>query len=116
VRPGRSPEFDQANRSFLAAGKPAAPVCHAPGALRHVKTPAGRPLVEGKNVTGFINGEEPDVGLTKVVPFLVEDDLWLVEIQDGGYPALDRTGGTCDTPVHESKSINGLRSGTGESR
>jgi putative intracellular protease/amidase len=61
--------------SFLAAGKPVALVCHAPGALRHVKTPRGKPLVEGKNVTGFTDGEEEDVGLTKVVPFLVEDEL-----------------------------------------
>src|SRR5262245_42941322 len=44
-------------------------------AKRHVKTPAGKPLVAGKNVTGFANGEEADVGLTKVVPFLVEDEL-----------------------------------------
>jgi putative intracellular protease/amidase len=61
--------------SFLAAGKPVALVCHAPGVLRHVKTPAGTPLVEGKNVTGFTNGEEEAVGLTKVVPFLVEEEL-----------------------------------------
>ena len=61
--------------SFLAAGKYIALVCHAPGALRHVKTPQGKPLVEGKSVTGFTNGEEEDVGLTKVVPFLVEDEL-----------------------------------------
>jgi putative intracellular protease/amidase len=43
--------------------------------LRHVTTPAGRPLVEGKKVTGFTNTEEEAVGLTKVVPFLVEDEL-----------------------------------------
>lgn len=61
--------------SFLAANKPVALVCHAPGALRHVKTPEGRPLVEGKKVTGFANSEEEAVGLTKVVPFLVEDEL-----------------------------------------
>lgn len=61
--------------SFLAAGKPVGLVCHAPGALHHVKTPDGRPLVEGRTVTGFTNGEEEDVGLTKVVPFLVEDEL-----------------------------------------
>ena len=46
-----------------------------PGVLRHVKTAAGKPLVEGKKVTGFTDGEEADVGLTKVVPFLVEDEL-----------------------------------------
>ena len=61
--------------SSLAADKPVALVCHAPGALRHVKTPAGRPLVEGKRVTGFTNSEEEGVGLTDVVPFLVEDEL-----------------------------------------
>ena len=61
--------------SFVAAGKPVALVCHAPGALRHVKTPDGKPLVQGKKVTGFTNTEEEAVGLTKVVPFLVEDEL-----------------------------------------
>jgi len=61
--------------AFLAAGKPIALVCHAPGALRHVKTTDGKPLVQGKEVTGFTNGEEETVGLTKVVPFLVEDEM-----------------------------------------
>ncbi|MGR4925697.1 type 1 glutamine amidotransferase domain-containing protein [Bradyrhizobium sp. CAR08] len=61
--------------SFLAAGKTVAVVCHSTGALRHVKTPDGKPLVQGKEVTGFTNGEEEDVGLTKVVPFLVEDEM-----------------------------------------
>jgi putative intracellular protease/amidase len=61
--------------SFLTASKLIGLVCHAPGALRHVNTPQGKPLVEGKNVTGFTDGEEEDAGLTKVVPFLVEDEL-----------------------------------------
>lgn len=61
--------------AFLVANKPVALVCHAPGVLRHVKTPAGKPLVEGKKVTGFTNTEEEAVGLTHVVPFLVEDEL-----------------------------------------
>ncbi|MFZ3483520.1 type 1 glutamine amidotransferase domain-containing protein [Sphingomonas sp. 3-13AW] len=60
---------------FLAAGKPVALVCHAPGVLRHVQTAEGRPLVQGKKVTGFANSEEEAVGLTHVVPFLVEDEL-----------------------------------------
>ena len=60
---------------FLAAGKPIALVCHAPGVLRHVQTAEGRPLVQGKKVTGFANSEEEAVGLTHVVPFLVEDEL-----------------------------------------
>ncbi|HEV2681146.1 MAG TPA: type 1 glutamine amidotransferase domain-containing protein [Rhodanobacter sp.] len=59
----------------VASGKPVALVCHAPGVLRHVKGPDGKPLVNGKAVTGFSNTEEEAVGLTKVVPFLVEDML-----------------------------------------
>ncbi|MFO1036993.1 MAG: type 1 glutamine amidotransferase domain-containing protein [Geminicoccaceae bacterium] len=60
--------------AFWNAGKPVALVCHAPGALRHVQAD-GRPLVEGKRVTGFTNSEEEAVHLTHVVPFLVEDEL-----------------------------------------
>jgi putative intracellular protease/amidase len=59
----------------IAAGKPVAAVCHAPGVLRHVKGADGKLLVAGKSVTGFSNTEEEAVGLTKVVPFLVEDML-----------------------------------------
>ncbi len=62
-------------QSFLAAGKTIALVCHAPGVLRHAKRPDGKPLVEGKKVTGFADSEEAAVGLTDVVPFLVEDEL-----------------------------------------
>ena len=61
--------------SMMAAGKPVAAVCHAPGVLRHARTPQGRSLVEGKKVTGFTNSEEQVVGLTEIVPFLVEDML-----------------------------------------
>src|SRR3954447_14197883 len=60
--------------SFYNSGKPIALVCHSPGVLRHVKY-KGEPLVKGKRVTGFTNGEEEEVQLTKVVPFLVEDEL-----------------------------------------
>jgi len=59
----------------LAAGKPLAAVCHAPGVLRHAKASDGQPLVKGKSVTGFTNTEEDAVGLTDVVPFLVENML-----------------------------------------
>ena len=60
--------------SFYNSGKIIALVCHSPGVLRHV-TYQGAPLVRGKHVTGFTNGEEAEVQLTKVVPFLVEDEL-----------------------------------------
>lgn len=61
--------------ALLAAGKPVAAVCHAPAVLRHAKTSDGTFVVQGKTVTGFTNSEEEAVGLTKVVPFLVEDML-----------------------------------------
>ena len=60
--------------AFYNSGKPIALVCHSPGVLRHVKY-KGAPLVQGKQVTGFTNGEEAEVQLTHVVPFLVEDEL-----------------------------------------
>ena len=60
--------------AFYNSGKPIALVCHSPGVLRHV-TYRGEPLVKGKRVTGFTNGEEAAVHLTDVVPFLVEDEL-----------------------------------------
>lgn len=60
--------------SFYNSGKPIALVCHAPGVLRHVMY-KGEPLVKGKHVTGFTNGEEEEVHATKIVPFLVEDEL-----------------------------------------
>ena len=59
----------------LGAGKPVALVCHAPGVLRHVKAPDGAPLVAGRAVAGFTNTEEAAMGLSEVVPFLVEDEL-----------------------------------------
>ncbi|WOD13884.1 type 1 glutamine amidotransferase domain-containing protein [Paraburkholderia kirstenboschensis] len=61
--------------AMYAAGKPVAAVCHAPGALRHAKLPDGFPLVRNKPVTGFADSEEAAVGLTDVVPFLVEKML-----------------------------------------
>ena len=66
--------------SMAAAGKIVCAVCHAPGALRHVKAANGTPLVQGKNVTGFTNTEEAAVELTDIVPFLVEDML----VKNGG--------------------------------
>ncbi|MEU8706320.1 type 1 glutamine amidotransferase domain-containing protein [Streptomyces sp. NPDC048565] len=61
--------------TVLRTGKPLALVCHAPGVMRHATDPDGSPLVRGRKVTGFTNGEEADAGLTDIVPFLVEDEL-----------------------------------------
>ena len=80
---GHGPMWDLANdgtsialiQNALAAGKPVAAVCHAPAALKNVKNPDGTPLVQGKTVTGFSNSEEDAVGLSDIVPFLLEDTL-----------------------------------------
>jgi putative intracellular protease/amidase len=69
-----SPDSIALLESFYNSGKPIALVCHSPGVLHHV-TYQGAPLVKGKHVTGFTNGEEAAVHLTDVVPFLVEDEL-----------------------------------------
>jgi putative intracellular protease/amidase len=58
-----------------AARKPVGTVCHAAAVLRHARAPDGRPIVCDKKVTGFTNTEEEAIGLTKVVPYLVEDML-----------------------------------------
>ena len=80
---GHGPMWDLANDSdsialiqdALAAEKPVAAVCHAPAALKNVKNADGTPLVKGKTVTGFSNSEEDAVGLSDVVPFMLEDTL-----------------------------------------
>ena len=61
--------------AFDRANKPLALVCHAPGVLIHVCAADGQPLVAGRNVTGFTNSEEAAVGLSAVVPFLIEDEF-----------------------------------------
>ncbi|WP_207062250.1 type 1 glutamine amidotransferase domain-containing protein [Motiliproteus sp. SC1-56] len=61
--------------SFYDAGKPIAAVCHAPAVLLKPRRGDNSPVVMGKAVTGFSNDEEAAVGLSDVVPFLLEDEL-----------------------------------------
>ena len=61
--------------TFASSDRPVGAVCHAPAVFKHPKGADGKPLVSGKTVTGFTNTEEEGAGLTKVVPFLVEDML-----------------------------------------
>jgi putative intracellular protease/amidase len=82
---GHGPMWDLADNptsialieSFYNSGKPVAAVCHSP-AVFHRAAYQGAPLLKGKHVTAFTNGEEADVQLTHVVPFLVEDELMRV--------------------------------------
>ena len=59
----------------MAADRPLAAVCHAPAIFKHTKGPDDRSVISGRRVTGFTNTEEAAVGLTNVVPFLLEDML-----------------------------------------
>lgn len=61
--------------AFAADDRPVGAVCHAPAVFRHTVGTDGKPLVAGRRVTAFSNTEEDAVGLTPVVPFLVEDML-----------------------------------------
>ena len=80
---GHGPMWDMADNAtsialieaFVKADKPVGAVCHAPVALINVRGKDGEYLVKGKRVTGFTNAEEEAVGLTTVVPFLLEDRL-----------------------------------------
>lgn len=79
---GHGPMWDLTNdpisikliEDMYNAGKPVAAVCHGPIVFRQV-TYKGQPIVKGKRVTSFTNDEEEAVQLTKVMPFLVEDEL-----------------------------------------
>ncbi|AXT53078.1 type 1 glutamine amidotransferase domain-containing protein [Aquimarina sp. BL5] len=91
---GHGPLWDLANdkdsikllQSFYESNKPTGLVCHAPAALKNVKTSDGEFLVKGKNVTGFTNSEEAAVQLTDIVPFLVED---MLKNNGGNYSKAD---------------------------
>jgi putative intracellular protease/amidase len=80
---GHGIAFDGPNSRMLAevlteaykAGKVVSAVCHGPCGLVNATNESGKPLVDGKTVTGFSNAEEEAVGKTKVVPFLLEDKL-----------------------------------------
>lgn len=80
---GHGPLWDLAEDSdstrlietFAHSDRPVGAVCHAPAVFKHPKGADGKPMVSGKTVTGFTNTEEEGVGLTDVVPFLVEDML-----------------------------------------
>jgi len=80
---GHGPLWDLANDSDSVAlinaaveqDKVIAAVCHAPAVFRDVEIKPNQNLVGGRQVTGFSNSEEEAVGLTGIVPFLVENML-----------------------------------------
>ncbi|KAL2022914.1 hypothetical protein VTK56DRAFT_4445 [Thermocarpiscus australiensis] len=99
---GHGPMFDlvtdpvsqQLAQEFAAKGKVVAAVCHGPAALVGVKAPGGNGLLlEGRRVTGFSNEEEAQVGLDKVMPFLLEDRLAAAVGSGGKYEKAEQKWG-----------------------
>ena len=80
---GHGPMWDIANNAtsialieaFVKSDKPVGAVCHAPSALINVRGKDDEYLIKSRRVTGFSDAEEEAVGLTAVVPFLLEDRL-----------------------------------------
>jgi putative intracellular protease/amidase len=60
---------------FWLAEKPVSSVCHAPIVLANARDSSGESIVKDREVTGFTNSEENGVGLTEIVPMLVEDTM-----------------------------------------
>jgi len=61
---------------FNAEGKPIGAVCHGVAGLLSLQNDTGELLVKGRRVTAFSNSEEESAGLTHVVPFLLENELF----------------------------------------
>jgi len=73
-------------RAVYEAGGIVAAVCHGPAALVGITLSDGRPLVEGKQVASFTDAEEAAVGLTEVVPFLLQSRLEQLGAKHSGAP------------------------------
>lgn len=80
---GHGPMFDLATDTtsqrliaeFWSAGKVVSAVCHGPAALVNAKLSDGTYLISGKEVTGFSNAEEDQMGLSGEMPFMLETGL-----------------------------------------
>jgi putative intracellular protease/amidase len=94
--------------AFDRAGKPVGLVCHAPGALKNVRSASGAPLVQGRAVTGFTNSEEAAVGLSAIVPFLIEDEF---KRQGGLY---QKGADWAPFVVHDGKLVTGQNPASSE--
>jgi len=60
-------------RTYMEQGKMITSICHGPAAFDGVLLSDG--MVAGKTITAFTNHEESNVGLDKLVPFLLETRL-----------------------------------------
>jgi putative intracellular protease/amidase len=70
-----TPDLDRIAASIYEQGGIVGAVCHGPAGLVNLRLSNGQYLIEGKTVSTFTNEEEEAVGLTEVVPFLLESKL-----------------------------------------
>lgn len=70
-----SKELQDLIAMFWSNNKVVSAVCHGPAALVEAKTSDGKPLVQGRRVSGFTDSEERGVGKDEAVPFLLESKL-----------------------------------------
>jgi len=70
-----NPEIARVVAGVYANGGVVAAVCHGPAALVDVKLADGSYLVANHDVSAFTNAEEKEVGLSEVVPFLLQSKL-----------------------------------------
>ncbi|RYD17423.1 MAG: type 1 glutamine amidotransferase domain-containing protein [Verrucomicrobiaceae bacterium] len=68
-------EIQRVTAEIYEAGGAVGAVCHGPAALIDVKLKDGSALVKGKRIAAFTNEEEEAVGLTRVVPYLLQTEL-----------------------------------------
>ncbi|MFN6996666.1 MAG: type 1 glutamine amidotransferase domain-containing protein [Aquincola tertiaricarbonis] len=70
-----SPGVTRAVEQAWAGNKVVASVCHGAAGLVTARRPDGQSIVAGLKVNSFTDSEEAAVGLTEVVPFLLESRL-----------------------------------------
>lgn len=67
--------LSSAAADIYGRGGVVAAVCHGPAGLVNIRLGDGSHLVDGRRVAAFTDAEEAAVGLTEVVPFLLETRL-----------------------------------------
>jgi putative intracellular protease/amidase len=76
----------QSVEAAFAAGKLIASVCHGAAGLVSARRADGKAVIEGHRINSFTDAEEEAVGLTAIVPFLLESRLRELGAQFLGAP------------------------------